>query len=111
MARLCRPRPAGSGGDAREAAPQVDRAKAVRAEHERDFAAVIGIVGDETQEDGLARVDLDLAAANAARFLAERVEGPRPKAVLDDRPGRLEGVHELARPPRVLEVVLPADAA
>ena len=81
------------------------------AEDQCDLARVIGIVGDQAEEHRLARVVLDAATALTLVRLPENRRRPAREAAGDDLPARLEGLDELGRASRGVEVILPAKPA
>ena len=76
-----------------------------------DLATVVGVVREQPHQDGLSRVELNLAIDLAVEFVLEHRRRPSIETVLDDGPGGLERGNELARLTWVREIVLPAIAA
>src|SRR6266550_9229347 len=88
--------------------PEIDLRELVDAEGLRQLAAVVGVVGQEPLEDRPARMDLTMVTVQPLDRLLEHRRRPAIQAAIDDRPGRVEGRHELGRAARVVEIVLPA---
>jgi hypothetical protein len=59
----------------------------VHSERGRDLAAVLGVVGQQAHQHGLASVNLYLAVTLSTHFVLKHLRRPALEALLNDSPG------------------------
>jgi len=79
----------------------------VAPEDERHLATVVEVVLDQVPDHPLSGERLRARAALAGELDGEVVRRPTLEALIDHRPGQVERLDDLLRPPRMVLIVLP----